>query len=104
MHEIEAARGYLERFARCFTYRRDPQYIEHSIRDMVAQRVIGVCLDYEDINEHDMLRRDTLLATVCDNKEPTRRARRHARDNAYTLAGKSILNQLETFGMGMPEN
>ena len=104
LREIEAARGYLERFSRCFVDKRDPRYIEHPVKELVSQRVIGVCLGYEDINDHDELRRDPLLATVCGKEDPTGKDRRHGRDYGNPLAGKSTLNRLETFGVGKPEN
>jgi hypothetical protein len=104
LREVEAARGYLERFSRCFVDRRDPRYTEHPIKELVAQRVIGVCLGYEDTNDHDELRRDPLLATVCGREDPTGQDRRHVRDYGNPLAGKSTLNRLETFGVGKLEN
>ena len=64
LREVEAARGFLKRFARCFVDKRNTRYVEHSVREMVSQRVLGVCLGYEDTNDHDELRRDPLLATV----------------------------------------
>ncbi len=104
LREIETACGYLERFSRCFVDKRDPRYTEHPIKELVSQRVIGVCLGYEDTNDHDELRRDPLLATVCGKADPTGNDRRHIRDYGNPLAGKSTLNRLETFGVGQPEN
>jgi hypothetical protein len=104
LREIEAARGYLERFSRCFVDKRDPRYTEHPIKELVAQRVIGVCLGYEDVNDHDELRRDPLLAAICGRADPTGKDRRHLRDCGIPLAGKSTLNRLETFGVGKLEN
>jgi len=104
LREVERARGFLKHFARCFVDERDPRYVEHSVREIVSQRVIGVCLGYEDINDHDELRRDPLLATVCGKLDPSGQHRRQGRDRGSPLAGKSTLNRLETFGVGRPEN
>ena len=71
---------------------------------MIAQRTVGLCLGYEDTNDHDELRRDPLLATVCGKLDPSGQNRRHARDRGKALAGKSTLNRLETYGAGRPEN
>ena len=100
LREVERARGFLKRFARCFVDERDPWYIEHSVREIVSQRVIGVCLGYEDINDHDQRRRNPLLATVCGKLDPTGQDRRQGRDRGSPLAGGSTLNRLETFGVG----
>jgi len=104
LREIEAARGFLEHFCECFVDHRDPRYVEHSLREMVTQRVVGLCLGYEDLNDHDELRRDPLLATVCGKLDPTGQQRRQNRDRGAPLAGKSTLNRLETFGAGRLEN
>jgi len=63
-----------------------------------------LCLGYEDTNDHDELRRDPLLATVCGKLDPTDSKRKHSRDRGNALAGKSTLNRLETYGVGTPEN
>lgn len=50
------ALGLLDRFARCFVDRRDPDLIEHEIATLVGQRVYGIALGYEDLIDHDQLR------------------------------------------------
>jgi len=85
----------IERFAGCFEDRRDPDLVEHSLRVLVGQRVLGVALGYEDLIDHDELRHDPLLGAVLGKLEPQRRAR------CAPLAGKSTLNRLErTVQMG----
>ncbi len=93
--ETERRRGIIERFANCFVDHRDPEAIEHPVADLVAQRVYGLALGYEDLNDHDELRLDPLLATVVGKADPTGSARRCARDRGKALAGKSTLNRLE---------
>src|SRR4051794_5671594 len=83
--EVERRTGLLHRFAACFTDQRDPWRIEHSVEQLVKQRVYGLALGYEDLNDHEKLRRDPLLALLSGKTEPTQEA----------LAGKSTLNRLE---------
>ena len=52
------------RFADCFRDHRQPAQIEHSVREVVAQRVYGLALGYEDLNDHDQLRSDP-LCSIC---------------------------------------
>jgi hypothetical protein len=104
LREVDTAQRVLERFSQCFHDGRDPRYIEHSVRELLAQRVIGLCLGYEDVNDHDELRSDPLLATVCGKIDPNGQNRRYQRDRGKALAGKSTLNRLETFGVGRLEN
>jgi hypothetical protein len=95
LREVEKATGLIERFSECFVDRRDPRRIEHSVREMVAQRIYGVCLGYEDLNDHDTLRKDPFLATLVGKLDPSGGARKRARDRGAALAGKSTLNRLE---------
>jgi hypothetical protein len=63
--------------------------------DLLRQRVFGLALGYEDLNDHDSLSRDPLLATVVGKAEPTGAGRRCRSDRDRPLAGKSTLNRLE---------
>lgn len=62
---------------------------------LISQRVYGICLGYEDLNDHDLLRHDPLLAVLVGKIEPTGSDRRQKRDWGKALAGKSTLNRLE---------
>src|SRR3954466_1602928 len=53
-----------ERFAACFTDTRAAELVEHRVETMVMQRVVGIALGYEDLNDHDDLRRDPVLAVL----------------------------------------
>src|SRR5262249_54427863 len=79
----------------CFEDHRDPELIEHSVTDLTRQRVFGLCLGYEDLNDHDDLRRDRLLALAVGKKDITGNDRLRKRDEGIALAGKSTLNRLE---------
>lgn len=86
--------GLIERFAACFTDHRDPNRIEHSVEEMARQRVFGLALGYEDLVDHDDLRRDPLLASLVGKRDAKGRSRR-ARDRGNALAGSRTLNRLE---------
>jgi len=93
--EVEARTGIVERLAEQFVDHRDPEAIEHSVRDLVAQRVFGLALGYEDLNDHNRLRLDTLLAVLVGKEDPTGQDRLCARDQGKPLASSSTLNRLE---------
>lgn len=92
---VEVKTHILEQFARCFTDHRDPDLIEHTVGQLVAQRVYGLALGYEDRNDHDILRRDPLLATLVGKADPLGADRLRAADRGKPLAGKSTLKRLE---------
>jgi len=74
----------LDRLAACFTDYRSPCLISHSVKEMIAQRVYGLALGYEDLNDHDQLRRDPLMGVLAGKREPDQ-----------PLASKSTLCRLE---------
>ncbi len=61
----------------------------------MAQRIFGLATGYEDLNDHDQLRKDPLLAVVCGKQDPTGQNRVREEDRGCSLAGKSTLNRLE---------
>lgn len=95
LREVEEAEGIIKRFAGCFSDHRNSDYIEHSVVELVGQRIYGICLGYEDLNDHDTLRVDPLLATLVGKLDPSGENRSHAKDKGKALAGKSTLNRLE---------
>jgi hypothetical protein len=84
----DRAIGLVARFAACFDDGRVQTQVEHSIEAMVAQRVFGIALGYEDLVDHDQLRHDPVLATLAGKLTAKRR-------DCAPLAGKSTLNRLE---------
>ena len=84
----DKAIGLIGRFAATFTDTRHPDWIEHTVPTLVGQRVIGLALGYQDVNDHDQLRHDPVLAAVMGKLTA-----RHKR--CAPLAGKSTLNRLE---------
>lgn len=84
----DKAIGLVRRLTACFHDERDPDLIEHAVATMVGQRIFGHALGHEDLNDHDRLRHDPVLATLAGKLEAKREA-------CAPLAGKSTLNRLE---------
>jgi hypothetical protein len=101
LREVEARTGILRRFAGCFTDHRDADLVEHTVYELIAQRVYALALGYEDLNDHDALRFDPLLAVLVGKLDPEGRNRRRKRDLGKSLAGKSTLNRLELTPTGV---
>ncbi len=85
LREVEKRMRILRQFAACFTDYRNADLIEHPVEELVAQRVYGLALGYEDLNDHEELRNDPLLAVLVEKSDLGNQA----------LAGKSTLNRLE---------
>jgi hypothetical protein len=84
----DRAIGMLRRFAACFQDGRRPDLIEHEVETLVAQRVFGIALGYEDLNDHDALRHDPVMAVLAGKLAAHRK-------HCAPVAGKSTLNRLE---------
>jgi hypothetical protein len=84
----DRAIGLIDRFAACFADRRTAELIEHSVRTLVGQRIFAIALGYEDLNDHDELRHDPLMATLAGKLKSRRK-------DCAPVAGKSTLNRLE---------
>ena len=84
----DRAIGMIDRFAACFHDERRAELIEHEVATLVGQRVFGIALGYEDLNDHDELRHDPLMAVLA-GKLAARR------EDCAPVAGKSTLNRLE---------
>jgi len=95
LREVAERSGLLRRFAQCFRDHRAPEQIEHTVEELLAQRVLAQACGYEDLNDHDVLRDDALLAAAAGKTDPTGAQRRRARDRGHGGAGKSTLNRLE---------
>ena len=91
----DRAIGLVDRFAMCFKDGRLQDRVVHQVRALVGQRVFGVALGYEDVNDHDELRHDPVLGALSGCL-----GARHRRCAA--LAGKSTLNRLEHAPSGAP--
>jgi Transposase DDE domain group 1 len=92
LRETDRKMNLLPRLSQCFLDGRNPDLIEHSVEQMLAQRIYGLALGYEDLNDHEQLRHDPLLRVLAGKTEP----------GQEVLAGKSTLNRLE-LGNGTPD-
>ena len=95
LREADARLDVTKRFAACFTDYRDAELIEHSVLELVRQRVYGLALGYEDLNDHDGLMRDPLLALALGKDDPEGHDRHRVSDRGKALASSSTLNRLE---------
>jgi hypothetical protein len=93
LRETDRKIGLLSRVSKCFSDHRQPWLIEHELGELLGQRIYGLALGYEDVNDHEELRRDPLLAVLA--------GRRNLQE---PLAGKSTLNRLELSPSGSPLN
>ena len=78
----------VRRLAGCFGDARDQRFVEHSVATLVGQRVFGIALGYEDLNDHHELRHDPLMAALAGKLQAWR-------SDCAPAAGKSTLNRLE---------
>jgi hypothetical protein len=84
LRQVDRRMGFLRRLAACFTDFRSPWLTQHGVEQMLAQRVYGLALGYEDLNDHDQLRHDPLMRVLAGRQKPDQ-----------PLASKSTLCRLE---------
>lgn len=87
LREVERRINLLGRLAGCFRDGRNQDLVEHKLSEMLAQRIYGLALGYEDLNDHEQLRSDPLLGLLSGKRKLEQ-----------PLAGKSTLNRLELTG------
>lgn len=95
LREIDQHFRLTERLANCFVDHREPGAVEHSVRELIAQRIYGLALGYEDLNDHRDLSRDPLLATAVGKLDPNGHKRRNTKDRGIPLASPSTLGRIE---------
>ena len=95
LRQIDRSLGLTRHLAACFQDSRDARWVDHSVEQLLAQRLYGMALGYEDLNDHDTLRLDPLLAVACEKKDPTGQDRFLPKFRGVALAGSSTLNRLE---------
>ena len=101
LREVEKRTGLLAGLAGCFRDRRDPRLIEHTVGELLGQRVYGLCLGYEDLTDHDQLRTDPMLAVAVEKADPLGADRRQARDQGKALAGKCTSGKIVDAGQAL---
>jgi hypothetical protein len=95
LREVDERLGLTRQLAGCFDDLRDARFVDHSLPQLLAQRIDGLALGYEDLNDHSQLRRDPLLAVACNKRDPLGQDRFFADNNGAALAAPSTLNRLE---------
>ena len=95
LRKVEQRTGIVRQFAACSTGHRRADRVEHRLGELIQQRVCGLALGYEDLNDHDQLQRDPLLALLSDKRDVEGATRRREQDRGTPGAGQSTLNRLE---------
>ena len=88
LSKLDKKLGITEKFANCFRDHRHPSYVNHSVHELLAQRIYAIILGYEDSNDHDKLRHEPSLAIALEKLNKLE-------DKEGCLAGKSTINRLE---------
>jgi len=95
LRDLDKKSGISKRLSDCFVDTRDTRLVEHRLQELVAQRLPGLCAGYEDLNDHNRLREDPLVAVAVGKADPTGNSR-SGQDKGKPLAGASTLNRLES--------
>ena len=95
MRELADGIDLWKRVGAAFTDYRREDLLEHTVEELVAQRILGLVCGYEDLNDHDTIRDDPLLALAAGKEDLTGEMRVRQRDRGHALAGKSTLNRME---------
>jgi hypothetical protein len=84
LRQTDKLLNLIPRLGKCFLDGRNQSLVEHSVTEMVAQRIYGLALGYEDLNDHEQLRKDPVFGILAGKEDLTE-----------PLAGKSTLNRME---------
>ena len=95
LRQVNHGLGLTRRLAQCFYDTRHPRFVDHSVQQLLDQRIYSLALGYEDINDHQQLRKDHLLAVACEKEDPLGLDRVNPDHRGVALASPSTLNRLE---------
>lgn len=95
LRQVDRGLGLTRRLANCFYDLRDARFVDHATTELLAQRIYGLALGYEDLNDHERLRLDPLLAVACEKHDPLGLDRIFPEHRGIALAAPSTLNRLE---------
>jgi len=87
LRQVDINLGLTQSLAQCFADQRQQVFVDHSVRQLLTQRIYGLALGYEDLNDHEQLRRDVLLAAACEKTDPLGLDRFNPGDRGLALAG-----------------
>lgn len=95
LRQVDNHLGLTAALAQCFNDQRDPFWVDHSVQELLRQRIFATALGYADINDHERLRLDPLLATACGKTDPLGQKRFLPQFRGIALAAPATLNRLE---------
>jgi Transposase DDE domain group 1 len=95
LRQVDLNLGVTAELAQCFYDERNQLWVDHSVQELLRQRIFGTALGYEDINDHQRLRLDPLLAAACGKTDPLGEQRVLPQFRGIALAAPSTLNRLE---------
>ncbi len=95
LRQVDANLGLCAELAHCFYDQRNPLWVDHLVEEILRQRLFGTALGYEDLNDHQRLRLDPLLAVACGKIDPLGEQRFFPQHRGIALASPSTLNRLE---------
>lgn len=95
LREVDQALGIIKQATACFKDHRCADRVEHTLEELLRQRVFGLALGYEDIVDHDLLRSDSVLALACGKQDVLGKDRERSSDRGNPLAGHATLHRLE---------
>lgn len=95
LRQVDRGLGVTRELAACFCDGRDPRFVEHLLPQLLSQRLYALALGYEDLNDHNDLRRDPLLAVAVEKADPLGQDRGLPEDRGKPLAAPATLNRLE---------
>lgn len=95
LRQVDLNLGMTQSLALCFQDARNPVWVDHSLPELLRQRIYGTALGYEDLNDHQRLRLDPLLAVACGKTDPLGEHRFWPQHRGIALAAPSTLNRLE---------
>src|SRR5207249_4763713 len=95
LRQVDVHLGLTAELAQCFCDERHPVWVDHSVQELLRQRIFGRALGYEDLNDHQRLRLDPLLAVACGKTDPLGEQRVLPHHRGIALAAPSTLNRLE---------
>jgi len=95
LHQVDVSLRMTAELAQCFGDKRNPDWVDHSVQELLSQRILATALGYEDINDHHRLRLDPLLAVACGKTDPLGEQRYLPQHRGIALAAPATLNRLE---------
>jgi hypothetical protein len=95
LRQVDTSWGLTRSLAACFRDGRDQRFVEHALPALLAQRIHGLALGYEDLNDHNQLQRDPVVATACGKPDPLGQDRSDPAHRGCPLSSAATLNRLE---------